>query len=936
MPKKHIMKKKFLLLLVMALASTYLLAQPAYDNCQTAFVLTDVQDYCSNVAEFTNINATDSNIPLPRCFPNTNERDSDVWFTFVAQANTIRISVTGNTNINAGGSLRNPQFTLYSGVCNNLVEEICSNDPRGNNAVSSIRADLTIGQTYYIRVDGENARQGSFQLCVNNFNQISPPASDCSDAVLLCDKSSLSIPFVSGRGRREEIRSSPTACSRSGCFYEEDNSVWYKWICDQSGTLTFDITPDNPADDIDFVLYELTGGINDCNGKTELRCMYSGANTGRPFNTWRACTGNTGLRVGETDNREFCGCDNNDNNFLRPADMIEGRAYALIVMNFSGSGAGFSIEFGGTGTFRGPTANFAIDASVLIDESDRTICVNEVIEITDSSFTELGRIVNWQWAFGVDATPRNLTGQGPHRLSYSTPGEKSVALTIQIDAGCRVTEVARINVLPNPEGTFALSLPDCGGGTNGGIAITPSGGVVPYSFSWQGSDFVLGQNELTNLNRGTYNVVIRDAENCRTTLSVELPEDSIQLNESVLPAIEPSCFGFSDGQLIVEPIRGTAPYQFNFGRGFVAQNVLEDIPAGQYTVQVRDANGCDSQFSIEVEQPDSLQLALQRQNISCNGLLDGSIQSQVAGGVGGYLFRWSNGENTQQINNLAAGSYTLILQDANGCERSEQITIIEPAPINLALVSVADAICPGEATGVIVVEADGGTTPYEFSADGINFSQNSALGGLRANTYQVVVRDGRGCLNRLEARVGEPLPFFVDAGDDQTINLGYSADLQAFVIPIGTEATLNWSEATSLSCANCPNPEATPFVTTNYIVTAINPVGCVAIDSVTVFVNKDRTLYIPNVFSPNSDGNNDQFTLFGGRSASKIQLLRIFSRWGELLFETTDIDLNNPLLGWDGTHKGRDLNPGVYVYYAEVMFLDQEVVKYEGDLTLTK
>ncbi|NJK82899.1 MAG: T9SS type B sorting domain-containing protein [Saprospiraceae bacterium] len=337
-----------------------------------------------------------------------------------------------------------------------------------------------------------------------------------------------------------------------------------------------------------------------------------------------------------------------------------------------------------------------------------------------------------------------------------------------------------------------------------------------------------------------------------------------------------------------------------------------------------------------MEQPDSLELTLQGQNISCNGSTDGSIEASVGGGVGGYIFNWNNGQNTQEISDLVAGNYTLILQDANGCERSEQITIIEPEPINLELVDVADAICPGEATGVITVQADGGTTPYEFSTDGINFSQNNELGNLRANTYEVVVRDARGCLNRLEALVGEPLPFFVDAGEDQTINLGYSADLQAFIIPIGTEATLNWSQANSLSCDNCPNPEATPFVTTNYIITAINPVGCTAIDSVTVFVNKDRTLYIPNVFSPNEDGSNDQFTLFGGRSASKIQLLRIFSRWGELLFEASDIDLNNPLLGWDGTHQGRDMNPGVYVYYAEVVFLDQEVVQYEGDLTLAK
>lgn len=912
-------------------------AQPAYDNCSTAFVLNDVADYCSEIAEFTNIGATDSDTPLPSCFPNVNEEDADVWFTFVAEANTVNISVIGETQINGGGSLDNPQFTLYSGICDDLIEEMCSNDSRGDNAISSITNELTIGQTYYIRVDGANARTGSFELCVNNFNQVAAPTSDCSDAVLLCDKSSLSIPFTSGRGRNEDLLGN--SCADSGqnpCPVVEDNSVWYKWICDESGTLEFDITPDNPADDLDFMLFELAD-VNNCDTKQPLRCMFSGEVIGAPFSRWQPCTGTTGLRGSTGDESEFCGCDPGDDNFLDAIDMVEGTAYALVVMNFSGSGAGFSIEFGGTGTFRGPTADFAIDASVLIDESDRTICVNEEIEIIDSSVTEIGRIIDWQWAFGVDSNPGGRDGEGPHRLSYSTAGQKSIALTIEVDAGCTVTEVTEINVLPNPSSTFEISLPDCGGGTNGAITLNPTGGVLPYTFEWQGSgEFVLGQNELENLNEGAYSVVIRDAENCRTALTIDLPEDSIQLNESIVPTIEPSCFGFSDGQLVVEPIRGTAPYEFDFGSGFVLENTLSDLPAGEYSVIVRDANECDSEFSLTISQPDSLALALQSQSISCNGLTDGTIAAEVAGGVGGYIFNWDNGASESDLRELAAGTYILTLQDANGCERIELAEILEPEGIDFELIEVQDATCPGEPSGVVIVQANGGTMPFEYSSNGVNFIASPELGGLLANTYEITVRDSRGCLGTLQATVNEPDAFFVDAGENQTINLGNSTDLQAVTDPPNLNVTYSWSEEEGLDNRAIPNPAAMPFNTTTYTVTIADPTGCVASDSVTVFVNKNREIYVPNAFSPNFDGRNDAFTIFGGRSARQINKLQIFTRWGEVVFETTNIDLNNPTLGWDGTHNNEEMNPGVFAYYAEIEYLDGVVLSYEGDISLLR
>jgi gliding motility-associated-like protein len=99
---------------------------------------------------------------------------------------------------------------------------------------------------------------------------------------------------------------------------------------------------------------------------------------------------------------------------------------------------------------------------------------------------------------------------------------------------------------------------------------------------------------------------------------------------------------------------------------------------------------------------------------------------------------------------------------------------------------------------------------------------------------------------------------------------------------------------------------------------------------------KNRPIFIPNAFSPNFDGHNDYFTVYGGPAAAQIKELRVFNRWGALVFEATNIPLNDPILGWDGTFKGKEMTPDVFAFYTFVEFIDGEEVLFEGDLTITK
>ncbi len=908
------------LLLAPVFFANVIFAQPANDECASATPLNDVTSWCSASGAFSNANATLSNTPQPSCFPDVT---SDVWFSFVAEATTLQVAVIGNTSGNQGpgGTLNNPQFAVYSGSCGGLLTEIaCASDGFGTNIIESFAGPLTVGETYFIRVGGRAGNTGTFKLCVNNFNAVPDPNGDCPTGVILCDKSSFTVESLVGTGNLTN------EFSQSICIQTEFASAWYRWTCKDPGSLTFTITPTNPSDDIDFAVFELPGGIDDCDNKVKVRCEAAGENVGQPFSNWEICTGPTGLSLDETDLDEFPGCAPGQNNFVAALDMVAGRSYALIINNFSNTGNGFTIEFGGTGTFQGPEADFNIAPPV--------VCAGSEVTFIDASNAVEG-ITNWQWNFGLGASPATATGEGPHQVTYNTPGPKSVTLTITSEAGCIITDIEQITVLPPPDVTPEIIADYCGpDDATGAINLTAEGDALPYLYNWQGSGTFSPDGALSEIEVGSYSVVVQDANGCEENFTFDVPE-GLSLEAGVNPAVPPTCNGDSDGSISISIQIANEPVQFDFGNGLQSSNELNNIPAGTYNVYAIDAAGCEGFFTINVVDFPPLQLSIDPLDISCFGAMDGSITVTPSGGAGGYTFLWSNGETTDVIENLAAGVYSVTVTDENGCTAVADADIIEPDELALTVEAV-DVICFGDETGVITVTAMGGTPPFEYSADGINFQAEPTLTGLAAGNYQVVVRDSRGCLVSIGAVINQPLQLVVEAGENQTIDLGYTADLRGIVSPPFNPVALTWNPSTTLSCPDCIDPVATPFQTTTYYLTAVDSAGCSAVDSVTIIVSLNRPIYIPNVFSPNGDGLNDYFTVYGGPAARSIRTLKIFARWGNLVYEGYNLPLNDESSGWDGFFKGKLMDPSVFAYLAEVEFIDGVVVLYEGDVTILR
>ncbi len=493
------------------------------DDCFTPIELTPTLGrFCSDVRAYNNLNATfTSAVEDPMCWPD-NASTADVWFSFRAAGTATTVTVSGNTNFMPGGSLTLPQFAIYEGVCGSLQELNCASDAAGAQSIELVQTDLIVGQRYYIRVAAREADQGTFQLCLTSFSLVPPPESDCVDAVLLCDKSSFNVERLVGTGNEtNEILLDGL------CLDAELASSWYKWVCDAPGTLTFTLTPNNPADDIDFILFELPGGLDDCQNRRSIRCMASGENVNQPPGNWIRCTGETGLRIGDPDVIELAGCvEPSNNNFLQEVAMVAGRAYVLMINNFSQSGQGFTMEFGGSGTFLGPTARINIIDGQDLDsiECDKTFTLNESVTFPT------GSIENIEWRFGANATPLAATGPGPHTVSYDAIGFKTITLSLTTDRGCIYNEILELDVLPCCADLTGFNIAVdstvdliCAGVPTGRIAVSGQGLNPFFEYStdginWQFNDLFVG------LPAGEQMILIRDRKGCLDSVSAFINE----------------------------------------------------------------------------------------------------------------------------------------------------------------------------------------------------------------------------------------------------------------------------------------------------------------------------------------------------------------------------------------------------------------------------
>lgn len=324
--------------------------------------------------------------------------------------------------------------------------------------------------------------------------------------------------------------------------------------------------------------------------------------------------------------------------------------------------------------------------------------------------------------------------------------------------------------------------------------------------------------------------------------------------------------------------------------------------------------------------------------ISCTEVKDGSVSLDPTGGGGLYTYSWNTGATADTLTGLPAGKYFFTVTDQNGCIYTDSVTLVAPEPLE-PVFSTESPVCAGDYTGTIRLDTlSGGVGPYywRINPSALQFINQypASVSGFHSGAYLADVIDQNNCLLQTLVAIQDPPVLMVDLGPDLTISLGDSILLNATVtLPF---KNLDWTPSQGLINPEALTTWAYPLRTIRYALEVTDTAGCKASDEIQVLVQRNNKIYVPNIITPDGADDNAVLTVFSGNEVRKIHFLRIFNRWGGLLFENTNFLPNDPSAGWDGKVDGTTVPPGVYAWSMEVERVDGTTEVIRGDVTVIR
>ena len=282
-----------------------------------------------------------------------------------------------------------------------------------------------------------------------------------------------------------------------------------------------------------------------------------------------------------------------------------------------------------------------------------------------------------------------------------------------------------------------------------------------------------------------------------------------------------------------------------------------------------------------------------------------------------------------------------VTNNSNGCTSTNEATVdVDDDTPSAASINSKDIVCYGQSNGSIAVGGvTGGLPPYLYSLDNAPFTASSTFTSLPPGPHNIVIQDANGCEYQALITLTEPDSLLVNLGPDTIIHLGETIDLSVGDVT-NDPARIEYLQVNPASLFPGGIDSAitlTPLYTLRYTVTAVDTNGCKATDTRLVIVNKERLVYIPNIFNPDSD-NNNLFMIFGVEpyEVENIKSFMVFDRWGSTVHEYRNFLPNNPASGWDGRVKGDKAAPAIFTYFAEILFKDGLTEIFKGDVLLQR
>jgi gliding motility-associated-like protein len=346
----------------------------------------------------------------------------------------------------------------------------------------------------------------------------------------------------------------------------------------------------------------------------------------------------------------------------------------------------------------------------------------------------------------------------PHQFAWNDPLQQTSACALNLLAGtytisvtdannCVYDSIINVNDVVGPTVTFNnLIDPSCNGFTDGEINMTVTGGTLPYqTYAWTDAQGVaVGVNnssQITNIGHGCYTLTVIDDAGCLAANTQCITQPNA-LNSAITSTQHVTCYLGCNGQATVSVAGGTSPYAISWNN-LTTNATNTNLCAGNYLATITDANGCTSQSSVTITEPEQLISSITSvSNVSCFGFNDGQISIGITGGTAPYLHSWTPVVSSTTLGtNLTAGNYTILSTDANGCTTDISAIVNTPEPL-LGSVLITDATC-GTCNGQATFVTEGGTLPYSYVWN--NGQTSVTATNVCAGLFGGTVTDANGC-----------------------------------------------------------------------------------------------------------------------------------------------------------------------------------------------
>ncbi|SDS08020.1 LamG-like jellyroll fold domain-containing protein [Gramella sp. MAR_2010_147] len=413
-----------------------------------------------------------------------------------------------------------------------------------------------------------------------------------------------------------------------------------------------------------------------------------------------------------------------------------------------------------------PTGSTVITWNVEDDNGNIAESVDQIVIVEDTEAPVQPEVEDILWGceytveapIAIDNCSGEVTGTTTNPTTYSTTGVYEITWIFQDEYGNTSQLIQTVEI---DELTVGLSKTDvlCNGFETGEVVANVTGGVQPYYYSWKDANNaeISTESSISNLPAGNYSVTVKDLNNCEITTQVEI-EQPETLSMTAPTSTATTCFDGSDGSITVGTMTGgTAPYLYSIDNtNFQSETTFNNLPAGDYTIFVKDANNCSLQIETTITEPEVLSGTLSKTDVKCFEGSDGTISiSNASGGTAGFEYSIDNGTTWQldpNFTNLAADTYDILIRDNSqtACEVNlGNITVNQPATKISATITTTRTSGAGTATGSATANPTGGTPGYTYSwvvsGSTTVIQTTKTANNLEAGEYTVTVTDINGC-----------------------------------------------------------------------------------------------------------------------------------------------------------------------------------------------